>query len=857
MKIVNNKIIKLAAILLIALGAGCSSKEVIENVEDIEKIRYMTENPSSQMKLVAETDYLELYISEKTAEIAVTNKVDGVTWYSNPQDVDNDAIAQGVNKSKLQSQLVITYNNSKGDAVEMNSYDFSTSIGQYAIEEVDQGVKVNYTLGKTIPEYNLPRVISEKNFNDQLLAFLTNPDQKRGIERAYKDWSLEKLQGNNKLNEYLSQYPSLETGETIYILIDNQQDFRLEQLSNYLEDVGYTKEMARQEELDNGLNKKDDNTRFNVSVTYKLEEDAFVAKVDTNDIEYNPKYPIVDIKILEYFGAANKDKEGYIFVPDASGALIYLNNNKKVAPYQGKVYGTDYAIQPKQKMDQTTQIYMPVFGMKQDEGGFIGIVEGGETVATIEADVAGRINQYNKVSTSFNILPNEVINLPSLAGMSIIKAYQKDYIQGNMQIRYKFLEKDKVNYMNMANAYREYLIAEKLLESKEIKDIPFVVEFLGGIEVDKNIVGIPYVGIEALTSYEQAQNIVQQLIDKGITGVDIKYTGMANGGIYHKIPNKINLENSLGGKTKFNQFQKFLKDNQIVLYPEFDIEYVHDDSLIDNFSSTKDTKRRIDKHIAEKATFNYVTYEEDNKVDPMPIVTFKYMDKLTKNLINSLKNKQIQGVSIANIGSDLSSDFNEKDSIDRQESKALITTQLQKFDDAQINLMSSGVNDYLLPYVDIITQMPLTSNNYNIIDEEIPFMQLVLHSYIPYTGEPLNLAQNYEYALLKTIETGAGVMVTWIGQDNHVLKETDYSQYYSVSYKDWLEKIEKFYSRAKETLGSTYNQPIIDHQQVQENVYLVEYANGIRVVVNYNDYEVNVEGKLIGSRDYDVLGGGR
>ena len=51
-------------------------------------------------------------------------------------------------------------------------------------------------------------------------------------------------------------------------------------------------------------------------------------------------YPISAIQILPFFGAANLDQTGYIFIPDGSGALIDLNNGKEhYQPFSARVYG--------------------------------------------------------------------------------------------------------------------------------------------------------------------------------------------------------------------------------------------------------------------------------------------------------------------------------------------------------------------------------------------------------------------------------------------------------------------------------------------------------------------------------------
>ncbi|HBG00053.1 MAG TPA: hypothetical protein DDW87_00560, partial [Firmicutes bacterium] len=56
-------------------------------------------------------------------------------------------------------------------------------------------------------------------------------------------------------------------------------------------------------------------------------------------------YPLTSVALLRFFGAADTTEEGYIFVPDGSGALINLNNGKtNQTLYSEPVYGRDGAL---------------------------------------------------------------------------------------------------------------------------------------------------------------------------------------------------------------------------------------------------------------------------------------------------------------------------------------------------------------------------------------------------------------------------------------------------------------------------------------------------------------------------------
>ena len=45
----------------------------------------------------------------------------------------------------------------------------------------------------------------------------------------------------------------------------------------------------------------------------------------------------------------------------------------------------------------------------------------------------------------------------------------------------------------------------------------------------------------------------------------------------------------------------------------------------------------------------------------------------------------------------------------------------------------------------------LYSNDFKILDKDIPFYELVFHGYVDFSGEPLNLADSYEISLLKCV----------------------------------------------------------------------------------------------------------
>ena len=66
-------------------------------------------------------------------------------------------------------------------------------------------------------------------------------------------------------------------------------------------------------------------------------------------------------------------------------------------------------------------------------------------------------------------------------------------------------------------------------------------------------------------------------------------------------------------------------------------------------------------------------------------------------------------------------------------------------------------NAYALPYVTDVADIAMDNSGLYFAEESVPFMQIVTHGYVSYTGEALNLSDNYDMLILKSVEYGAGI----------------------------------------------------------------------------------------------------
>ena len=288
------------------------------------------------MTKVAENEYLTLFLDEEETDLAVMDNATGKVWYTNPPLADQDQLATSYYQRILKSQLQVQYYNENVQSSLMDNYNDSIADGQFTVEELEDGVKITYSMGAAQGTLLLPDSLSEERYN----AFFGQMDSsaQKKINRNYVYVDLAES-GKEETAEYIQSYPGYTTN--FYVLRAGVRDYLKEELAEYFAAAGYTQEdLAADLEASGAGEKESGDPWFIIPLTYRLEGANLVVTLDPAAVEYNDEgfYP-VHIDLLPYFGAA-AEEEGYLFVPDGSGALIYLNNGKSVySSYSAQVYG--------------------------------------------------------------------------------------------------------------------------------------------------------------------------------------------------------------------------------------------------------------------------------------------------------------------------------------------------------------------------------------------------------------------------------------------------------------------------------------------------------------------------------------
>lgn len=834
---------KLLLLLIIALLLGvlsACSKEVID--EDIEVYSY----GDLEEEVVLENDNLEFHFFPETTQFQIVKKSTGYIWHSNPENTSD----QGGFIKELESTITLRYNTESGSKTLLNNFGLSIEKGNYSYEIKDNTIKVNYTIGNVNKVHYIPKAVPASRF----LEFFDKMSKsaQSQISMSYRIYDLNKLRKTDDKDALIAAYPDL-VNEPVYVMMDGTPDYLIEMAEEKFAEVGYTPQDYEIDAARYETSSSKDIPIFNISIVYELTDDGFEVTIPLQEIAFKQKYPIVEIRLLPFFGAGGKSDEGFMFVPDGSGAIINFNNNKQSQnSYKSDMYGWDYALNRDSLVDEN-RANMPIFGISNNDSSFICILEEGNSYAYVEAGVSGSSHDYNYAAASYNLIHSEIMDISAKSDRTV-RMFEESL--PNEDLKQKYILLDDEDYVSMATVYREYLINKyPTMTKKIVSDYPVAVEIIGAIDRTKHYMGMPVRRPYELTSYKEALGIIKELKEAGFTDLSINYNGWFNGGILHKAPNRVKLISELGSKKDFNKLISYAKDNNVNLFLATSIQFVYNNSMTDNFVGVRDSAKYVNRKLVELVPYNPVYYGKEEGLYQYNLAKPSYYLKNIDNYANDISKYKANSIAFNDIGMVLSADYDRKDIVSREQAKNMQIEKLESLSSDGYNLMVRSGNMYAVPYVDFIIDVNLATKGYNIIDEEIPFYQIALHGLVSYAGTPINLSPNYEKNLLKTVETGAGLQFCVMDADIFDLQDSRYTEYYSSDFNELKDEAAKLYRRMKEDFGHLSNQFITDHQKLAVGVYMTEYEDGTQVIVNYNERAYTHKGKEVPAKDYIVEGG--
>jgi len=604
-----------------------------------------------------------------------------------------------------------------------------------------------------------------------------------------------------------------------------------------------------------------------VPVRYSISETDFIAEILVAGIEELGTNKITNIELLPFFGAGSMEDEGYIMVPDGSGALIYFNNGKSNAKdFSMSLYGFDNGVDDRllnslsanqAAFTLSENVLLPVFGEKCNDDGFIAIMTDGAARGGIKARSAGTYTSYNNVWSTYNYRIVATVRLmqKEMSEKSVSIPEKKPDISVNFKVLYRFLEKGKSDYSEMAKVYREYLLqTTDLAVRTQEGDIPFYLDLYGHIRKTKSFLGIPKDTLITTTTVKDADNIVSMLGDNGIEKVVLKYNYWMKDGYYRTIQTGAKLEKKLGSMQELKQLNDRLRQNGGDLYLAAELMNVYKTGK--GVSKYSDVLSSVANTPQVQYEFQLDSAGRDTRYKPWYLIKPKKLSLYFDKFLANFEKSGFGNVAFESVGTMCYSEL-ATNGTSRNRIPGMIQDILHTASERVDGIMLSGANDYAAVYATHILNTPAKSSNYDVEDASIPFFQMVFHGYVYYSLGATNLASSPENMVLKCLEYGASPMYSWVGRNSEELIGSRTDELFSADYQKWLDFAVSEYAEINSILKNTATLPITSHKILKSGVAQTVYGDEIRVIVNYNSNAVTVDGREINGNDYLVLEEGK
>lgn len=591
-----------------------------------------------------------------------------------------------------------------------------------------------------------------------------------------------------------------------------------------------------------------------ITVVYTLDDNSFVATIPVEQIKEKGTYSIVKISLLPYFNAADREEKGYILVPDGSGALINFNNGKGTTVYTQKVYGTDPITNRKTMTVNTQSVLLPIIGFHKEatEGvaasNLLLYIEDGAATAMVNATSATNSNAFNYGYFSFVYRSSAFITMLENTQFPVSATMLANNTASceSFSVSFNVLANDG-DYNDMADLTREKLIRSGL-KSDKITDKVYIDAYMS-VKKTKHFLGIPYKANETLTTFDECLALIEKLDGNAVVILNGLDKDGAVGGV---IDTKFTVNSKLGGIKDYKEFVAAISKLNSEAFPVS--EFVLYNKSKWGYTTYWNNARSVDVKPINKLYYLYGNYEENKDYPKLYYLIPTRLVKAGNSYINSLTKNGIKTAAPLSLGNTPYSSRDGKgcDIVSVANNYIEILSNMKE-EGISIALQSPAA--YALNYTDYAYGMPLRSSHFTCFDIDIPFVQLVLNGVKNYSTTALNLTNNIPEMKLLMLESASAPTYSIIGKEYKDVKDTPLDILYGASLDSLEESIVKEVKAYREFFAKTEGK-IAKHTVITKDLRVVEYENGSKLIINYDDAAVEYEGITIDAVSYKLLEGG-
>ena len=587
-----------------------------------------------------------------------------------------------------------------------------------------------------------------------------------------------------------------------------------------------------------------ESVQISVPVIYTLGAKSLDVTVDAQNISEGDAYKIISVSVAPFMcSALNENEDSYLMVPSGSGALIYAKETVAgTRKYSGNVYGDDLSRSYHEITNQSEALRLPVFGAKNGEDAILCVMKGGAETAVVEAEAGNSRTGYSTVYATYYIrgydnLATSTYNKAVLGGGDYYSMASSTRTAINPTLSYFPLAGEDASYNGMAKCYREYLESTGGLV-KTANTAGYGLTVLGGAQITDSFLGIPHSSTVAATTFAQAQSMLETLAQNTAAKPTVRLVGFGNRGVNPGgVAGGFSFPSIYGNDASRSALEAYCSEQGISLFSDFDVVRF---SLSGNgFSTTTD----VAKSASLRKVVNYplgTPRREYLRNYSYNLLSRDLLPSVTKKLLNMADKKNVSGISLMTLGHLAYSDFADPVYASKGNTQNDVSAAIKTLLDGG-HIVAGGPNAYSAAASTVVFDVPTDNGGNFVFDAEIPFYEMVFRDTKPIFGESVNLSDDMDRAVLKTLAYGANLSFSILYEYDVNFSETDMlylgmgaTKLYACDFSANEELINEVMGKYGALYTKIADATIVSYTALSDAVTETVFDNGVTLYVNHS-----------------------
>lgn len=557
----------------------------------------------------------------------------------------------------------------------------------------------------------------------------------------------------------------------------------------------------------------------NIGARLKLsyELDGYSLRIGVEELSEG-EYKITALYLYPFLGSSRGLVPGEIVLADGVGSYMDLSKSTSAtAPFRKRLYGDDIGLREvagrtELNFVSDAQLYtLPMYGFILSGSGLLVVIEDGDVYAEVHASRSGIITPYNWCTARFVLrdFHKKLLNKKG-EGVTIVQERMNSV---KPKLRFVFLKEP-----NRLTFAREFVEVKKRTFPKNSVDsvvrnplAGFRLEFL----VFESRRGV--LGFERVTATEPSRLLeVLERLENALDGL-VVVRGVSEMGESRDAPRHLPIPREL--------LSILLKSNG------------EDDRRVPlalrlNYFRAHRTSRSLRRSwVAQNLLEQLIEIDGYYALDPSKIAN------LVLDEARRLSELGFRYLLLAEVGKTAHSTL-------ASERAEVIANVRKILEELGHPIVESAIWPYV-PFASALSSVPLDHSGYEIEDGEVPLLPNVLKHFAVLYSQPVNLSSDPDREILKCVDYGVypSFVLTW--DDPIELVNTPLRNLYSTKLEDWFEFIVETYAKTNEVLSHVTQLATVKRTRLANEVFLNEYEDSSRLIVNYGDAPYVHEGETI------------